>query len=144
MANEDKNVLHSYYVRANTQLSGETLVFHPYTDMSKRSDTDFIVVYSPVKLARPSRLGSRIEEWFFEMNAFAKLTTQNMYKVHELGDSIGTAFDQVTFSLQDFETVGDPVIGYIRCSEVEKRDVLNPANPELHQLNCSFTGFLAI
>ena len=147
MANETKNVNHSYMLRFKTQIqdAGENVVYYPFKDANLASFNDYYKVYLPRVSKRPSRTASRTELWFFETNVFVKTDQQdNLYRGDIMADLIVGAFEKFDLPLQDFETGGDPIIGYIRMSPVDVREISNPANSDLQQINCFWTGFLAI
>lgn len=146
MADETKNVKISFENRVNVQLAGQNIHWQG-ADFDPGAVTHWIEPRVLGCIPAPSRLATRDERWQFNVNVYAKTGPggQTTHKVWELADLLVTAFDQITFPLQNWAGIGDPTIGYIRCSEVEVIPI--PAQggrepTELQQLTCSFSGLV--
>lgn len=144
MARETENIQISFIKRVKAQLSAYTIAA-PGVPVDTKPLAKWMEPQIITRQAADTRSGYRNETYLCQINLYARTSPgqARLRVIDEMVDAVISAFDRVTFSLQDWAEDADPVIGYLVCSPVSFNDVpVRTAAGEtatIRQINCTFT-----
>jgi hypothetical protein len=100
---------------------------------------------------RATRKSRRDEDWIVNVNVYVRETKleSDIYRAEEIADDVRDALHQAEIEIQDWQSMGDPTVEFMRLSEVDVTPVprtgaRTPETGELKQLNVSATGTLIV
>ncbi len=144
MADETRNVNQSFVKRVVAQLDATETVVYPGLNADKSGYNSWVEPRILGRFPRASRKTQRHEVWRFQVDCYANVdkalaTVVEIDKHWQLADAVIAAFDQIDFAIQDWQTGGNPTLGFMRCSEVEVIEI-SSGDPNLLRTVCTFHG----
>ena len=93
---------------------------------SEAVEVDVLVSDSPVR----RKGGKEIQSVTITVYCWAKKGT-NLYRVEELTDSVVSLLDQATIDIRDYDSSGDPVVGWLKLREAAVTDITRTQEDDL-------------
>lgn len=145
MAIDDyKNVRISFFNRIKTELDGGgRAVKYEGLDFDTQAQTQWFEAHVLNGLGLSHRADMRNESWLFQIDCFAKTGPSDAtpVKIWELVGITRDAFDQKAFPLRDWDSNGDPIVGYLKCGPMSAESI--PTNDDhLMRVSCTVTARL--